>query len=146
LLEPAAEETPAASRSSGPTRSWRVLVVEDEEGVRGLLREVLVMRFNCQVDTVGNGALALDLAGAGQYDLIVSDIRMPEMSGTEFYRRLREVRPELAGHFVFVTGHAGERELEEEIARWNVPLVKKPFSMARLADVCQPFLTRSVAA
>ena len=146
LIEPAEEETPAAPRSSGPTRSWRVLVVEDEEGVRGLLREVLVMRFNCQVDTVGNGALALDLAGAGQYDLIVSDIRMPEMSGTEFYRRLREVRPELAGHFVFVTGHAGERELEEEIARWNVPLVKKPFSMARLADVCQPFLTRPVAA
>jgi signal transduction histidine kinase/CheY-like chemotaxis protein len=146
LVEPAAVETPAASRSSGPTRSWRVLVVEDEEGVRALLREVLVMRFNCQVDTVGNGALALNLAGAGQYDLIVSDIRMPEMSGTEFYRRLREVRPELAEHFVFVTGHAGERELEEEIASWHVPLVKKPFSMARLADVCQPFLTRPVAA
>ena len=146
LAEPAAEVTPAAARTAEPARAWRVLVVEDEESVRVLLREVLVMRFNCQVDTVGNGALALDLAGAGQYDLIVSDIRMPEMSGTEFYRRLREVRPELAGHFVFVTGHAGERELEEEIARWNVPLVKKPFSMARLADVCQPFLTRSVAA
>ncbi|HTZ21869.1 MAG TPA: ATP-binding protein [Opitutaceae bacterium] len=143
---PVAEKTPAAARSAEPARFWRVLVVEDEEGVRMLLRELLVMRFNCQVDTAGDGAQALGLAGAGRYDLIVSDIRMPEMSGTEFYRRLREVRPELAGHFVFVTGHAGERELEEEIARWNVPLVKKPFSMARLADVCQPFLTRPTAA
>ena len=54
------------------------------------------------------------------------------MSGTEFYRQLREIRPKLAGRFVFVTGHAGEYELEETISRWHVPVVKKPFSMARL--------------
>jgi CheY-like chemotaxis protein len=95
---------------------------------------------------VGNGAEALDHAATGQYDLIVSDIRMPEMSGTEFYRQLREIRPELAGRFVFVTGHAGEQELEADLSRWNVPVVKKPFSMARLADVCQPFLTGPMAA
>ena len=150
MLQPAPEravvEALPAGRAAGPARSWRVLVVEDEEGVRALLRELLVMRFNCHVDTVGNGAVALDHATTGQYDLIVSDIRMPEMSGTEFYRQLREIRPELAGRFVFVTGHAGERELEETISRWNVPVVKKPFSMARLADVCQPFLTGPLAA
>ena len=146
LPERSVAETPAVTRSAGPARSWRVLVVEDEEGVRALLRELLVMRFNCHVDTVGNGAVALDQATTGQYDLIVSDIRMPEMSGTELYRRLREVRPELAGRFVFVTGHAGEPELETELSRWNVPVVKKPFSMARLADVCQPFLTGPLAA
>ena len=144
--ERAVVEALPVGRPAGSARSWRVLVVEDEEGVRVLLRELLVMRFNCHVDTVGNGAVALDHATTGQYDLIVSDIRMPEMSGTEFYRQLREIRPELAGRFVFVTGHAGERELEEQIARWNVPLVKKPFSMARLADVCQPFLTGPLAA
>jgi signal transduction histidine kinase len=59
---------------------------------------------------------------------------------------LREVRPELAGRFVFVTGHAGEEDWETDLSSWHVPVVRKPFSLARLADVCQPFLTGPLAA
>jgi hypothetical protein len=112
--QPAAVETPAAGRSSGPTRSWRVLVVEDEEGVRALLRELLVMRFNCHVDARGQRRGG---AGSRRHRPVRSDRLRYSDAGNERHGvlpALREVRPELAERFVFVTGHAGERELEEK--------------------------------
>jgi hypothetical protein len=46
----------------------------------------------------------------------------------------------LASRLVFVTGHAGDKAMEEEIGRWSVPLVAKPFTPRRLVEVCSPFL------
>jgi CheY-like chemotaxis protein len=70
---------------------------------------------------------------------------MPEMNGLEFYFHLRELRPELAERLVFVTGHAGDKAMEEEIARWSVPVVPKPFTPRRLAEICAPFLITAKA-
>jgi CheY-like chemotaxis protein len=72
---------------------------------------------------------------------LFADIRMPEVNGTELYLRVRELRRELARRFVFVTGHPGENALASEIAKWNVPVIAKPFTLARLTEVCGPFLT-----
>jgi len=117
----------------------RVLVVEDEEVVRRLLQELLRTQFGCVVDLVANGAEALAAMEREQYALVLSDIRMPGMSGTDFYLRLREIQPHAARRFVFITGHPGEQHLEAEIAKWNVPVIAKPFTLPRLAEVCGPF-------
>jgi CheY-like chemotaxis protein len=66
---------------------------------------------------------------------------MPEMNGLEFYLRLRELRPELSRRVVFVTGHAGDPAMEEEIARWSVPVVAKPFTPRRLVEACARLLS-----
>lgn len=118
----------------------RVLVVEDEIVIRRLLVELLTSRFGCRVEVAANGMEALKLIERGDYSLVLADIRMPVMSGTELYLRLREIRPELARRFIFVTGHAGEKQLAAEIERWNVPVLAKPFTLARLADACGSFL------
>ena len=123
----------------------RVLVVEDEDVVGKLLQEVLRASFGCSVDLAVNGSDALRAIVETRYALVVSDIRMPEMNGMEFYLHLRELRPELAKRMVFVTGHAGDKAMEEEITRWAVPLVAKPFTPRRLVEVCAPFFDRSTA-
>ncbi len=141
LFSPAAasDAKPAAGTSDVP-RGARVLVVEDEEVVRRLLQEMLRTQFGCRVDLASNGAEALDALVRENYTLVLSDIRMPVMSGPEFFLHLRELQPKVARRFIFLTGYPGDRQLEEEIAQWDVPIMSKPFTLTRLAEVCGPFL------
>jgi CheY-like chemotaxis protein len=118
----------------------RVLVVEDEDVFRRLVQEVVRSHFGCAVDTATCGAEGLAMAAHGGYDLIISDIRMPEMTGLELYLRLREVQPAMAKRFLLVSGYAADKEIDDEIRRWNIPLVAKPFTMTNLAGACIPFL------
>jgi CheY-like chemotaxis protein len=104
------------------------------------MQEILCSQFGCRVEVVASGAEALAALERGPYDLVLSDIRMPVMNGTELYLWVRELRPELSRRFVFITGHPGDSDLEAQIAQWNVPVIAKPFKLARLAEVCEPFL------
>ncbi len=133
-------ETVPAALVPARTSGIRVLVVEDEVVLRRLLQEILRSRFGCNVEIATNGVEAMAAIEKTAFDLVLADIRMPEMSGTELYLRLRESRPELARRFVFVTGHPGENALAAEIAKWNVPLIAKPFTLAQMTEVCGPFL------
>ena len=129
---------PPVAESIG--RATRVLVVDDEDVVRLLLQEMLRSLFGCQVDLAPNGAEALALVERHSYDLIISDIRMPVMAGTELYQRLRDSHPELLQRFVFITGHPGSQSMQDEIAQWDVPVLAKPFTSRKLSQVCRPLL------
>jgi len=126
---------PAAAESRA-----RVLIVEDEEIVRSLLQELLRRHGVGRFTVAHNGAEGLAALAVADYDLVLSDIRMPVMNGTELYLRARESRPDLARRFVFVTGYPGGTHLEHEIAGWGVPLLAKPFTFERLSEACRPFL------
>lgn len=130
--------TPFVLRAS--PRGSRVLVVEDEVVVARLMHEIFHTHFHCEVDVASNGLAAFEKLADTQYALVISDVRMPEMNGTELYLWLREAQPATARRFVFVTGHAGEKHFEAEIAQWGVPVLAKPFSLAQLAAVCAPYL------
>jgi signal transduction histidine kinase len=121
-------------------RGARVLIVEDEIVVARLMHEIFHTQFGCDVDVVNNGLAAFEKLADNRYTLIVSDVRMPEMNGTELFLWLREAQPASARRFVFVTGHAGEKHFEAEIAQWGVPVIAKPFTMTQLISVCAPFL------
>jgi signal transduction histidine kinase len=137
LDEPAG---PAAAAAPAAVSRARVLIVEDEEIVRILLQEVLRRQGVGRITLAFNGAEGLAALAVADYDLVLSDIRMPVMNGTELYLRARESRPDLARRFVFVTGYPGGTLLEKEIAGWGVPLLCKPFTPESLGDICRPFL------
>ncbi|MFZ5493718.1 MAG: ATP-binding protein [Verrucomicrobiota bacterium] len=118
----------------------RVLVVDDEPVIRNFLMEAMRSLYGCIVDGAADGREGLDQAALHDYDLILSDIRMPGMTGPEFYLRLRDSCPAQAARMIFVTGHMGQGQLQEDIARWGVPVLAKPFTMDRLARVCAPHL------
>ena len=127
----------------GTTR--RVLMVDDEEVVRLVVQEMLVSQFACQVDQARNGADALERLASCSYDLVISDIRMPVMNGTDLFRRVRTDFPELTERFIFITGHPGEQSLQDEIAVWGVPVIAKPFTLPRLTEACRPLLMPSAS-
>ncbi|HVU32998.1 MAG TPA: ATP-binding protein [Opitutaceae bacterium] len=118
----------------------RVLVVEDEPQVRRFIQTALLTRFGCEVDTAAHGVEAFERLALHRYALVISDIRMPTMNGTELYLWLREAQPLTARRFVFITGYPGEHHFDAEIAQWQVPVLAKPFTLERLCRTCAPFL------
>ncbi len=123
----------------------RALVIEDEPVIRNFLMEVLRNLFGCVVDGAGNGCEGLEQVSLRDYDLILSDIRMPVMSGPEFYLRLRDGHPGQAAKVVFLTGYMGQKQLQDDIARWGVPVLAKPFTVDRLARLCAPYMADTAA-
>lgn len=121
-------------------RSVRVLVVDDEIVLRSFMQEALSNYFGCQVDTAANGVEALVALGQTDYGLVISDVRMPKMSGLELYEHVLRVQPEMAPRFVFATGHPGTAGANVDAVPRDVPVLNKPFTISRLAEVCSPFL------
>jgi len=137
----------STNHSKSPFKSSaqaQILAVDDEDVLRNVLQEMLHSCFNCSVDLATNGAEALEAISHKHYDLILSDIRMPVMDGPELYVRLKEINHDLTERFVFMTGHAGDKDLEDRIKAWGVPVIAKPFRLSRLSEVCFPYLVRAV--
>ena len=74
--------------------SERILIVDDEEGMRRLLGRVL-SREGYETTTVASGAEALQHVARERFDLVVTDIKMPEMDGLELLAELKEYEPSL---------------------------------------------------
>jgi CheY-like chemotaxis protein len=81
----------------------RVLIVDDEEDLRDLLEHIL-KSFGFDVKTASNGKMALDLFQEFQFDLVVSDIKMPHMDGLTFLEKLRKLEGIIQPKFFFITG------------------------------------------
>jgi len=127
-------ETPPAGV---PTiRGKRVLVVDDEPGIAGVVAEVLALDGHA-VDTVAHGGAALAKARVQPYDLILSDIRMPEVDGPSFYRELARRDPQLLPRVIFMTGDTLSASTRAFLEQTRVPCVRKPFTLAEIRAIVQ---------
>jgi PAS domain S-box-containing protein len=119
-------EAPAAAPPP-PAPRLRALVVDDEADVAETLGELLE-REGYEVDIVSDGAAALMALDRGEYDLILSDLRMPGISGPELYGRLSEVRPQLLPKIAFVTGDTLGASMADFLRDSGRPVLEKPFT------------------
>jgi PAS domain S-box-containing protein len=120
-------------------RGKRILVVDDEPGISGVLAEVLQLDGHV-VETVANGEAALAKLQEQAYDVIVSDIRMPELDGPGLYWEMERRDPSLLHRVVFLTGdtlNAGTREFLEQT---GVPCLSKPFALSDVREIVQRIL------
>jgi len=124
-------------------RTAKILIVEDEPAVATALSDMFRIGFGCEVDLAVNGISAFERLSSQTYSLVLSDVRMPEMSGTELYLWLCEAQPGMAKHFVFVTAHAEDRHFETKLVEWGVPILSKPFTLSDLLAICAPALEPS---
>jgi two-component system NtrC family sensor kinase len=130
----ALEETPPAGV---PTiRGKRVLVVDDEPGIAGVVAEVLALDEHV-VDTVAHGGAALAKVRAQPYDLILSDIRMPDVDGPSFYRELARQYPQLLPRVIFMTGDTLSASTRAFLEQTRVPCVRKPFTLVEIRAIVQ---------
>jgi two-component system NtrC family sensor kinase len=113
--------------------------VDDEPGIVEVLKEVLGGN-GYAVETANNGADALNRISAGRFDLIISDLCMPEMDGQQLYKTIRESHPHLAERMIFVTGDTvsgnSRAFLEWTGNRW----FSKPFNIKEIERVVGNFL------
>jgi two-component system NtrC family sensor kinase len=127
--EPAAgvpERRPAAA-SAAAERTRRALIVDDEVEVARILGELLgALGFRC--DLAGTGRQAQRLLSGPDYDIVLCDVRMPDMDGQALYRWLEENRPHLCRRTAFVTGDTLNRATGGFLACSGRPVIEKPFA------------------
>ena len=114
-----------------PRGPLKVLVVDDEPHILHYLRATLES-WGHQVATAKDGAAALENVEREQWDVIVTDLRMPTLSGREFYETLSERRPELARRVVFSTGDTVRGDTLAFLEQQGRPVLHKPFSLGDL--------------
>jgi len=107
-------------------RQRRVLVVDDEDDVREVLSEILASAGH-RVDTAVSGRSALSQLQAARYDVILSDVRMPDMDGLGLLAEIRRQWPEQAKHVVFISGDTLSSGLGEQAAAGELRVLEKPF-------------------
>jgi CheY-like chemotaxis protein len=111
------------------TGSSAILIVEDDPAVAKALSRLL-RRDGHTVDTAANGRLALAQLHERPYDLILSDLRMPELDGPDLYRALEQHAPHLCRRFIALTGDSLSAEVQAFLAQSSVPRLLKPFTAA----------------
>jgi PAS domain S-box-containing protein len=130
-VEGAARPHPAQPDARGGSET--VLVVEDEEIVRSLVREMLEGLGYTVLDARdGEDALRLLESDTQGVDLVISDLVMPRMSGRELARRCAELRPETA--VLLVSGYAGDTTAVDGPLEPGTAFLEKPFTGPELAE------------
>ncbi|RMH37151.1 MAG: response regulator [Nitrospirae bacterium] len=104
----------------------RILVVDDDQGVRDALAEYLVS-LGYEVTTAENGEDALNKYRKGDFDIILADLIMPNVDGMELLKRIREVNDDVI--FLMITGHPSIGTAVESISRGADDYITKPFHL-----------------
>jgi two-component system NtrC family sensor kinase len=136
---PAPDLTPQALQFEKLVRGKRILVVDDEKYILEFFIEIF-QTLRLQVDTAGNGRAAMQKIQVGEYDLIVSDFKMPQMSGRDLFNWIKENRPHLASRIIFVTGDTVSADTRSFFEDNNSRFLAKPFKIEEVKEVIQQAL------
>ena len=107
----------------------KVLVVDDEEELRASVERVL-RRAGHDVETAGSAQQALALLRRGEYELVISDFRLPDRDGLELIRDVRDLRPD--AEIILITAFANIPLAVDAIKRGAYDFLSKPFKRAEL--------------
>ena len=107
----------------------KILIIDDERAIRNTLKEILEFE-NYVVEVAEDGRVGWEMASATAYDLIFSDIKMPEMDGIELLSALREA--EVESPVVMISGHGNIETAVDCIKRGAADFIEKPIDLNRL--------------
>ncbi len=116
------------SRPASPTRP-RILVVDDEASIRDLLSKTLAMS-DYEVDVAADGRTAVDRLRLNNYDLLVTDVRMPGMDGLTVIREARRYKASLP--VIVITGFSTESTAIEALNLGVAGYLTKPFQRRQI--------------
>jgi two-component system NtrC family sensor kinase len=139
VVQPLPTQSAEADREAAPLR--RILLVDDEVGIRRSVGRFL-RRYGYQVTDVPNAQAALNALSSGRYDAIVSDLRMPGLSGEEFFGVVCRDFPDMRTRVIFTSGDILREETQQFLARSGCPSLQKPYELSelvrQLAELCPP--------
>ncbi len=132
IRTPAPErETAPSSRPSSPTRR-RILLVDDDPAVLRGYKRLLDSKY--EVTASASAAHALELAGQSEFDAILCDLMMPEMTGVEFHRALSVENAQAAGRMILMTGGVFVQGDQAALADLDVLVLTKPIDPHELIE------------
>ncbi len=134
-------ETPAPPPPpAGQLRRARILLVEDDDANRELAARILRLHGH-ELLVAESGERALELAAtAGDFEMLVTDVMMPGLSGRAVAERLCAQRPQLK--VLFVSGYLADDELRSDVGLARAELLQKPFTANELLTTVQQVLAR----
>jgi len=116
------------------TSELNVLVVEDDQVLRASFQQLLSYLF-AEVDAAVDGQDALDQLAEKNYDIVLTDLRMPRMSGFQLLQEIRQQSPQQP--IVVISAHEDE-VLRRELAVYKVHYLSKPVILEELLKVVIP--------
>jgi len=143
VSEPASVAVATRPTNSGQVprqaRKRRILVVDDEKNIRLTVQHSLIAA-DYEVDTAANGAEGLERFHEGHYDLILMDLRMPQMNGIEMLREIREHDKHIAA--IVITAYLTIDTLLEAFSLGVSDYIRKPFSPNDVREMVRRVLSR----
>ncbi|HJW72542.1 MAG TPA: response regulator [Geothrix sp.] len=130
-----------APRTAAPVglAGARALVVDDEPFLLECLVDAL-SAWGLEVESCTRGDEAIEKLGSGTFDLIVSDIRMPGLSGMELFDWLKTERPQMARRILYTTGDSFDAKTRGFLESTQVPYLGKPFDLKQLKQSMERLL------
>ena len=126
--------------SSGePQPPARILLVDDDPLITQLMIDMLSLDGH-DVDTAPNGIAALNKVQRKRYNLILSDLHMPELDGLGLYRELGRRQAHPQHKIIFLTGTTGVSEAHRIVKETGLPLLRKPFNLVELLSLVRKVL------
>ena len=119
----------------------RVMIVDDEPDMLSMLRLVLEKKCNCAITTARSGRIALDLLAAAAPDVVITDIKMPDLDGLELLRQIRQADPAVS--VVLMTGYGTIDMAVQALKDGAYDFLEKPFDKDRVVRVIQNCLERT---
>jgi DNA-binding NtrC family response regulator len=114
----------------------QILIVDDNPNMSSLLAEMLEI-FEFESKRAGNGQEALDILGNEKFSLVITDLRMPEMSGSELLKNIKENHPDLP--VVVISGYNLAEEEDTLMANLADGFINKPFKMVDIENLLNRF-------
>jgi CheY-like chemotaxis protein len=140
---PARREAPQAAAPT-PVRQGRILVVDDEADIADTCGDILAMDGH-RCEFAANGRAALERVAKGRFDLILSDLRMPQLDGPGFYRELSRSDPKMAERIIFLTGDTLSPAIQTFLLETKRPYIEKPLDPKQLRETVAAALARYAA-
>jgi PAS domain S-box-containing protein len=143
LMELPMIEVPAGNPPAG-LQGQRVLVVDDESFLLECLVDAL-SSWGCRVTACALAAEAIEKLQSDPFDLIVSDIRMPGLSGIQMYEWIQSSLPHMAARILFTTGDSFDPDTRAFLEQVNAPHLGKPFDLKKLRQTLLDLLASATA-
>jgi PAS domain S-box-containing protein len=119
----------------------RVIVVDDEEAIIKSMRRVLRKH---EVIVTNGGKSAMDILLRDQeFDVVVCDLMMPDLSGMDLYKRVSRFSPALASRFIFLTGGAVGDKFKDFLSSIQNPTYEKPLDIKTIQQIINEAISRS---
>ena len=131
-------DVPADVSADGERRR-KILVVDDQPTLARAIRRMLTEHDVTLVES-GHEAVARIEAGE-RFDVILTDLMMPELSGMDLHARLAQLAPDQVGKMIFMTGGAFTEQARSFFDRVENPTIEKPFDRAELMAVIDALLS-----